>query len=55
MAIFRIEHMSNAGELDAPVKDYHTVSSTAIANAGGARLLLLDVPFDTHAIRYNEK
>lgn len=55
MAIFRIEHMSNAGELDAPVKDYHTVSSTAIANAGGARLLLPDVPFDTHAIRYNEK
>ncbi len=27
MAIFRIEHMSNAGVLDAPAKDYHTVSS----------------------------
>ena len=29
MAIFRIEHMSNAEVLDAPAKDYHTVSSMA--------------------------
>ena len=29
MAIFRIDHMSNAEMLDAPAKDYHTVSSMA--------------------------
>ena len=29
MAIFRIDHMSNAEVLDAPAKDYHTVSSMA--------------------------